>query len=453
MINFGDMQLKNFKNYTLLSLILITLFGSCVKDKFDAPDNGGCIDEGLQRNITIKDLKNSYTGSTMLITEKFIIEGVVVSSDAEGNFYKQLVIQDETAGISIIIDRNDLHTDFPTGRKVYVNLFNMYMGDYNGSIQIGSGIDPESGDAVRIPQALISDYIFKGPCNQTVEPLNISISQLNPDEHQNMLVKLDYMRMGNNDAGKPYGNPAVESSTNREMLDCNGASITLRTSDFAEFATENTPTGLFSVTAVFNIFGSTKQLQIRNSRDVVETTETCPCEEVTGNVSGTTTYQLDNITVEDDQQNILLSQDFQTATDGSSLNLSGWKNVNENGTVDWEGDSYQQNIYGRASCYQSGESPVVSWLVSPAINISGAGEILSFETKDAYDNGAILEVLISTNHDGGNTPWDANWEKVCPEISRGTTNGFAPNWIVGVTDLSQYTGSVYVAFRYKGGDN
>ena len=454
MINFSKMQLTNFKYSSFLySFLLASILSSCVKDKFDAPDNGGCIDEGLQRNITIRDLKSSYNGNTMLITEEFIIEGVVVSSDEEGNFYKQLIIQDETAGISVIIDRNDLYTDFPAGRKVYVKLDSMFMGDYNGSIQLGSGVDPESGDAIRIPQALISDYIYKGPCNQEVEPLELSISELNPLEHQNMLVKLDYLRMGNNDAGKPYGNPDIESSTNREVLDCNGFEVTLRTSDFAEFATENTPTSLFTMTAVFNIFGSTKQLQIRTSRDVVETDETCPCDEVSGTVSGTTTFQLDNILVEDDQQNTLLSQDFQTGSDGAPLNLNGWKNLNESGSIDWEGDSYQSNIYGRASCYQSGEQEVISWLVSPSVSISGVGEMLSFETKDAFDNGAVLEVLVSTDYDGGNTPWNASWEKICPEISGGNSNGFAPNWTVGEANLSQYSGDIYIAFRYKGGDN
>lgn len=447
------MQLINFKYTTFLLAFVLIGLSSCVKDKFDAPDNGGCIDEKLERNITIQDLKGAYTGSAMQITEQFIIEGVVISSDNDGNFYKELVIQDETGGILLLIDQNNIHADFPMGRKVYVLLESMYMDDYGGLIQLGSSLDPETGNLQRIPQSLISDFIKKGACNQTVEPLKLSFNELNPETHQSMLVSLDYLRMDSRDAGKPYANPTGSSSQNRTILNCSNASGILRTSDFSGFSAENTPEALFSMTAVFSIFNSDKQFKIRDLRDIVETEESCPCEEIDGNISGTTSFQLDNVKVEDAQQNVLFFEDFQSVIEDADIALSGWKNLAENASIKWEGDGYQQERYGRISCYQTAATNVVSWLISPAINIAGAQEILSLETKDAFDDGAILEVLISTDYTGGNTPWSsATWEKICPELAGGTSSGFAPNWTLGTVDISAYTGTAYIAFRYKGSD-
>ena len=54
------------------------------------------------------------------------IEGYVVSSDATGNFYKKLIIQDKsenpTAGIEIVLNKTSLSETYDIGRKVYVKL-------------------------------------------------------------------------------------------------------------------------------------------------------------------------------------------------------------------------------------------------------------------------------------------------------------------------------------------
>lgn len=446
------MTTNNFKFISLIALLPLLLMSSCVKDKFDAPDNGGCLDEGLERNITIAAFKSLYNGVPVEITDDFIIEGVVVSSDKEGNFFKELVIQDETGGILLIIDQNNLHTDYPAGRKVYIKTKSLYLSDYGGLIQLGASIDEESGDLQRIPQSLMDEYIFKGPCNQTVEPLKLSISELNEEIHQSMLVELDFVALDNNDAGKPYADAGGSSTQNRTIVNCNGTTAILRNSDFASFADETMPKGLFSMTAVFSVFNGDKQFKIRNTRDIVTTDETCPCEEVTDNVIGTTTYQLDDILIEDDQQNTLLEEGFQSTTEGDPVSLNGWKNITENTTEGWESDGFQQDLYARVSCYQSGNQNVVKWLITPPITINGNNESLRFETKDAFNNGAILEVLISEDYNGGNTPGNATWQKVCPDIAQGTSSGFAANWTVGEVDLSSYSGAIYIAFRYKGSD-
>ena len=114
---------RSITHITLAMLLLLGMTTGCVKNDFDEPDNNGCIDEGLVKNITIQDLKGFYNFSgSYLIEEDLIIEGVVVSDDRDGNFYKELVIQDETGGILIMVDQSNLYTSFPAGRKVYPGL-------------------------------------------------------------------------------------------------------------------------------------------------------------------------------------------------------------------------------------------------------------------------------------------------------------------------------------------
>ena len=442
--------MKRFSTIWLTPVLLLLAVTGCVKNDFDEPDNQGCQDEGLQRNITIADLKALYNGIAMEIEQDLTLEGVVISSDREGNFFKELIIQDETAGILILIDQTNLYTSYPAGRKVYVQLQGMYMDDFAGLIQLGSSLDEETGDLERIPQSLVSEFIFKGPCNQSVDTLALTPAQLNPDIHQSTLIKLQGMKMDNDDAGEAYANANGTSSTNRIMVGCNGGSIILRTSDFAGFASETTPTGTFDVTGVYSVFNADNQFKI-NSPNAIETgSEGCPCIETTGQVNGTTSFELDDVQVYDDQQQYIIDEDFETVADNATVSLPNWQNIAEIGTQRYRGDVFQNNTFALITAFSSSESDVRSWLITPQVP-AGSNATLSFRTKDRFDDGAALEVLISTDYDGGANPENFSWEKICPEIAGGSS-GFGDYVASGPVDLSSYTGAFYIAFRYKGGE-
>ena len=90
------------------------------------------------------------TGSFEVITEDKTIGGIVIADD-ERQFYKTIVIQDETGGISVNLDGYDLIPR--TGRrKVYVKMKGLYLGDFNRVIQLGAGVDySASGRLLPIP--------------------------------------------------------------------------------------------------------------------------------------------------------------------------------------------------------------------------------------------------------------------------------------------------------------
>src|SRR4051794_6671181 len=62
-------------------------------------------------DLTIADLKAMHTyGQFEQVTEDKTIGGVVIADDRSGQFYKTIVIQDETGGISVSLDAYDLYT-------------------------------------------------------------------------------------------------------------------------------------------------------------------------------------------------------------------------------------------------------------------------------------------------------------------------------------------------------
>ena len=78
--------------------------------------------EVLEKTHTIKQLADMYTvqGRPIEIEDDIIIEGVVITTDQPGNFYKSLYIQDETCGMEIKLGRNGLYNEYKLGQTIYV---------------------------------------------------------------------------------------------------------------------------------------------------------------------------------------------------------------------------------------------------------------------------------------------------------------------------------------------
>ena len=199
-----------------------------------------------------------------------IIGGVVVADDKSGNFYKTIAIQDETGGIQLKLDGYDLYTQYPVGRQVYVNVKGLYLGDYNRLIQIGGGIDNTVTPARLgyLASTLFDQYITKGSLNNVISPKVVKVSDLN-DSYQSTLIQLDNFEFATGDTTKSFGDTTLTSSAiNYTIKSCAGESITLRNSSYADFAGYKLPGGNGYITAIYTVFGTTKQLNIRDSSDV-----------------------------------------------------------------------------------------------------------------------------------------------------------------------------------------
>src|SRR5690606_26181493 len=118
----------------------LALFSSCVKTKDFDPPEIRCNDD-LIANITIQEVKLLYTDRTVQIHDDLVLEGFVISSDREGNFFGNLHFQDSpidpTQGLEIEIDVRDSHLFYGVGQKILIKLKGLYLGKSKGVFKIG----------------------------------------------------------------------------------------------------------------------------------------------------------------------------------------------------------------------------------------------------------------------------------------------------------------------------
>ena len=414
----------------LAPMVLLVIF--CNK-KWDEPS--GFTGPQISVTMTIKELRELHApGGFEQITSEQVIAGIVVADDSKDNFYKSVVIQDSTAGITIKMDGYSLYNTFPEGSKLFIRLRGLWLGEYGKMLQLGGSVNrknPTSPELGGIPQALFSRYLVRGQLQQTVTPKTVRIDELS-DAWQSQLIRLEQVEFAASDTGRPYADVLNKQPVNHVLKACGGGSIYVRTSPYAKFAALHTPRGNGSITGIYTVYKTEKQLLIRDTGDVQMNELRC-----TGN--GTRT---------------LLSENFGSQVADTVVQLPGWKQITEAGDKKFIAKKTGGKTYAELSAFATGQPQVTTWLISPPLNFSSSSnEQLQFKTRDGYDNGATLQVLASTNYDGGNSPWKAKWTVLSAQVAKGSVTNIAANWVSsGNISLRGYRGQVYIAFRYEGAD-
>lgn len=92
--------------------------------------------------VTIAELQTQFSSAISSdnykqITDDLWLRCVVTGNDFGGNIYKQISVQDETAGIIIGINGSDQGAFMPVGQKLLISLKDLYIGGYGNQAQIG----------------------------------------------------------------------------------------------------------------------------------------------------------------------------------------------------------------------------------------------------------------------------------------------------------------------------
>ena len=405
--------------YVAFAAICVFGFSACVDLNFDEPIATGICNSDNTANMTIAELKAMHTfGNEEDITEDLIISGVVIGDDAAGNFYKKLVIQDETAGIEVFFGSTDLYNQFPKGTEVFINCNGLKLSDYNGVTQIGT-----------IEQAVMGQFICKGATNITPNAKEIAISDLSIDDIS-MLIKLTNVQFANGSAGATYADPVNLQSVNLVVESCeSNDDILLRTSGFSDFAGFVTPTGSGTITAVYSVFGDDQQLYINNTSDVEFDNDRCGYVVVGGDVN------------ESFEENALNNVD---------IDILGWSNFAVKGTRKWRGKEFDDNLYAQGTSFGDDNEEMESWLITPGIDLSTPMK-LNFDSQVGFSVAGHdgLKVYISTDYDGSNFA-SASWTEL-DAANVANSSSSENTWInSGDVDLTSFSGTGYIGFQYIG---
>jgi len=431
--------------------LIIVLCNSCVNtDDFQLPEVENKQDDFQGTTTSISTVKGNYNAETKEIytfsnTEVFM-EGYVISSDEGGNFYKKLVLQDKpenpTSGIQILVDDGSLFNSYEFGRKLYIKLEGLSLWKNNGVMQLGI---QNRGDVVAIPQALIEEHIIKSSEKAIIKPLELRLSEFN-SELNNLYVTVKELQFNRNLVREEHLFSLASETTDqydaeRQLESCaDGFTTMLSTSTYSDFKTLLLPEGSGTITGVLSRnFYDEHFVIVLNSPEGLDFESGNRCDPVVFKCGDTTEMGLE----------VIFEENFNAITNENMLDRKGWTNININGGKRFEDATLLGNRFLRVSAYNTGESPMEVWLITPEINLDKSDkEVLTFEIKASYDNATILSVYITDDFTGN--PLTTNWKLIDAKIPLGPSNQNGFTFKKSEFDISCLDFKLNIAFKYLG---
>ncbi len=451
--------MKNLKIYKLSILIFATIMvASCVQDDdFDTPQINVEAPELHGTEITIDALKQllvteqTNNGNDLLtIEEDYYITGYVISNDEFGNFYEEIIIQDQpanpTTGVKVLVDVNPLFITYEFGREVHVQLQGLTVGYDSGVLSVGI----RNGNQVdQIGEAQMTDYLKRDVTVAEITPLPMGIADFT-DDKTNLFIQLNDMQFFRDEIGKTFSAEETDNFDGERILEscATGLTTTFSTSTFADFKAVTLPSGKGSMNAILtkNYFGDIFNVVVNSPNDIYfDDTNRCDPSEIDCGLANTT------------GSNVLFEDFFETQTTGQPISGNGWTNYIEAGTRNWRayfnsGTNASLGISASIGSYQSGDDSSIAWLITPQFDFDAQdGETLNFKTSNSFSDGSTLELLFSSDWDGNpDNITSATWDLV-PEAYIVQDSDFYGDWFdSGNVSLDCITGTGYIALKYTG---
>ncbi len=442
----------------MLILIASVAITSCVQDDdYTIPNSLGDEENkaltdllATGTEVSFAQVKAMYQSGSFLdpVDTNIYVKGYVSSSDQTGNFFKEFYIQDSpsnpTSGLKVILNQVDTYNQFNFGREVYISLQDLYIGEErvgNGVTTIGGGTETDQyGTTVTsLNEIQIRQKVLRSTVTAEMTPLVKTFSEIT-NALVGVLVTVENVEFADNLIGETYFDPIQVYDTQRALQSCGGFSYTqfnLETSSFSSFKNEPLPTGNGSITAIVNkTFDGASLILALNSTDDV-------------NMEGPRCSLLDP-----SDFTTVFSEDFESVTNNTDLDFTGWTNFAEAGSWKWREKSYSGNGYTEFSTFGSGNDENIAWLVTPGLDMDAQdNEFLNFKAAqhhlESVDN--TLEVFVSTDYNGSDV-LGATWIPINATIPT-ESNAWYEFVDSGLIDLSSYTGTLYVAFKVVGSGN
>lgn len=303
--------------YLMITAVCV-LFASCMGDSYAGIDENAPVPYGnnelTETNvITIAQLKSDYATyiatdyrdgqSFAKVTDDVKIKAIVTSSDAQGNIYQELALQDATGAIIVGVAQGGLYDPLPVGTEILVSLKDLYVGNYGKQAQIGMPSKNATGADVigRISRTTWDQHYKILSTGHIVEPTlfatgtNPTTWNLDTDGGKLGIIRnVSFKSSNNSKATDTFADPnGGAGSVSWTLNEQDGRKVIVYNSNFADFANAKVPTGKVDITGIIKRFNNQWEIIIRSLDDIKAVEKVDPFKGLPGKGDGTQANPLD----------------------------------------------------------------------------------------------------------------------------------------------------------------
>lgn len=278
------------KKITFIGIVAAcSLFASCMGDSYAGTDEDASVPYGTNsitgsNVVTIAELRNKFAtyistdyrdgNSYTKITDDIKIEGVVTSTDVQGNVYQEIALQDNTGAIIIAVAGSGLYGSVSPGTKLLVSLKDLYIGNYGLQAEIGVPTTNASGSTYvgRMPQLTWEKHYKVLSTGNKVEPTEFDVNAWSLDKDGGKLGVLKNVSFKNTTQGSylTYANPnGGAGSISWTLNEVPSNKVIVYNSNYSKFAADSVPVGKkVNITGIFKRFNNQWEIILRTKDDI-----------------------------------------------------------------------------------------------------------------------------------------------------------------------------------------
>ncbi len=372
---------------------------------------GGNSDIPIGRVYTIDEILQLEPGS--VFQEPASVYGIVTADEASGNLIKASYLQDRRTGKAIQLFYNN-PSNIRIGDSIRVCLEGVMFSIYNNLPQLTYWLYPE-------------EHFIVLASNRPIEPTPATITGIQAGMFPaGSLVRLENVVFTEHTTFADLGHSTYG---NRILADINNLNndIIVRTSNYADFASDSLPNRACNLTAIASIYATTWQLILRDRNDIEEFGDPFP-DPGNGGVI----------------HNLPYVQSFNSG-------FGSYMTYDVLGAQSWEIDYCTAKMSGYVNSTNYANE---DWLISSPVAITGVSDAkIVIEYIGRYFNNINNEITIwaSTNYTLADNPNTAIWRQLPVTLSEG--NNWS-NFITSEISLTEYVGqTVTIAVKYTSTDS
>lgn len=290
------------------------------------------IDLTNKTELTFMQLFNLHNNP---IGKDTVVVGYVVSDGSQGNFFKELYVQNTTGtndinvddprmGMRVRINLANPNLKYGFGRRVVINLSGLKKSSANGVLTIGAANGTFLKDIAPFD---LDKIILKDDEIGELSP-RLSLIQNLTSNDLSTYLKIKDIHVADVDLGKPFAGLVNDDFDGARVLEyCTTErkdSLVLETSNFSDFSDEFLPNDQFDIAGVYHLnFDKRPVFTLNKIEDITETTPYRICEKI----------MIPNILITEiaDPENATFSRFVELYNDeNSDLVLDGWSLIRYN---------------------------------------------------------------------------------------------------------------------------